>query len=160
MALKASKPESIGARATKGKILPNLKKRSIARIVFEGASFETKIYEDSASYSSSINMAKIFNPCNDIITLASEKAIHEESLPMHEQPFIIVQVRVPPTNGDFERSVEVVVQPFKVIYDPCLILDLVDLHYMLDSFQFQHERVLSSLNGFENRKVRLLSKLE
>ncbi|EMS47217.1 Putative vacuolar protein sorting-associated protein 13A [Triticum urartu] len=55
---------------------------------------------------------------------------------------------------------KVIVQEFNAIYEPELFFNLLHIYDLFSSFQFQHDRVLSSLNCFDNFGTRLLSKLE
>ncbi|VAI76308.1 unnamed protein product [Triticum turgidum subsp. durum] len=55
---------------------------------------------------------------------------------------------------------KVIVQEFNAIYEPELFFNLLHIYDLFSSFQFQRDRVLSSLNCFDNFGTRLLSKLE
>ncbi|KAJ6776637.1 PROTEIN SORTING-ASSOCIATED PROTEIN putative (DUF1162)-RELATED, partial [Salix koriyanagi] len=61
---------------------------------------------------------------------------------------------------DIELSVKVMLQPLEVSCDIEFFQSLWELFTVLNSFEFQLERVLWSLNGIEDVRTRLLSKVE
>ncbi|OEL27452.1 putative vacuolar protein sorting-associated protein 13A [Dichanthelium oligosanthes] len=75
-------------------------------------------------------------------------------------PVISIQVDFPKSNQGSEASTRVVVQEFSAIYEPEFFINVLHIYDLFSSFQFQHDRVLSSLNRFDNLGARLVSKLK
>ncbi|XP_073012455.1 intermembrane lipid transfer protein VPS13 isoform X2 [Typha latifolia] len=134
--------------------------REIAKAVFIGFGIECKVWEDSSTIIASINSINMVNPCNGNTILVSEKSVVEDCLQKHGPPFVNVQIDLPESSHLSRVSVKVVVQPCEATYESDFFFDLLQLYDMLSSFQFQHNRVLSSLNGLDNFEARLLSKAE
>lgn len=134
--------------------------RKIAEAIFSGTSFECKFWEESAAILVAINSLKIVNPCNDKIMLIAKKTILQEASAELTLPFANVQINMPQSNQNLAVSIKVVIQPFEATYESEFFLYLVHFYHVIASFKFQHNRVLSSLNGFKNVKARLLSKAD
>ncbi|KAL4187276.1 hypothetical protein AMTRI_Chr09g38240 [Amborella trichopoda] len=126
------------------------------RMMAYGVILECKIWSKSASVSSLINQLQIVDPATTNIWLAS---LNSKNL-KQGQPFISVQVELLPQKCPHDISVKVVLQPFEAFCDSKLLLSLLYFHSILGSFQSHDHMVLSSLDGFENVKVRLLTKAE
>ncbi|XVF23437.1 hypothetical protein REPUB_Repub13aG0038400 [Reevesia pubescens] len=77
-----------------------------------------------------------------------------EDLPLYR-----VQVDLSPKR-DVELSVNVMLQSLEVAYETTFFRDFIEFFTVIKCFEFQHERVLSSLNGIEDVKSRLLTKAE
>eukprot|EP00268_Persea_americana_P023609 TRINITY_DN23168_c0_g2_i2.p1 TRINITY_DN23168_c0_g2~~TRINITY_DN23168_c0_g2_i2.p1 ORF type:complete len:2954 (+),score=526.87 TRINITY_DN23168_c0_g2_i2:1710-10571(+) len=100
------------------------------------------------------------DPCTENAMLITKETIFEESVVKHGQPFVNSELRMSSLDHGLELSIKVVLQPFEVTYDSSFLFGIMDFHHVLSSVQFQHERVLASLNRFENFKARVLSKAE
>ncbi|KAM3191147.1 hypothetical protein ACQJBY_068843 [Aegilops geniculata] len=125
--------------------------------MFTGLGTEYKIWDDSATILAWLDSLEITNPLNKNKVLLAEKCSTGDGL---GAPVISIQVDFPKSNENSEASTRVVVQEFNVIYEPELFFNLLHIYDLFSSFQFQHDRVLSSLNRFDNFGTRLLSKLE
>ncbi|XP_058105019.1 intermembrane lipid transfer protein VPS13 isoform X6 [Magnolia sinica] len=134
--------------------------RETVRVTFDGVSIECKLWEDSMTILSLINSVEMVDVCTENVILVTRKAVLEESSSKLGRPFISTEIKMSPLNHDLELSIKVVLEPFAVTYDSNFLLDLLDFYHVLRSIQFHHERVFLSLNGFEDFKVRLLSKAE
>lgn len=134
--------------------------RKIAKAIVGGISTECKFWEDSAAIVALIDSVKIINPSDENVMLVAKKAMLVDSLSEDALPFINVQVNMPQSIQNFQVSVKVVLRPFEATYESNFFLDLFHFYQVYASFQFQHNRVISSLNGFKDFKARLLSKAE
>ncbi|XP_008812811.3 uncharacterized protein LOC103723626 isoform X2 [Phoenix dactylifera] len=132
--------------------------RNIVKAIFSGTSVDCEFWEESAAILASINSLEIVNPCNEEILLMAKKTILPEISTEHTLPFVNVQINMPHSNQNFAVSIKAVIQPFEATYESEFFLYLVHFYHVITSFDFQHNRVLSSLNGFKNFKARLLSK--
>ncbi|XP_077218039.1 vacuolar protein sorting-associated protein, putative (DUF1162) isoform X2 [Tasmannia lanceolata] len=130
------------------------------RVTLDEVSIECKLWEGSATILFLINFVEMVDPCTMNVVLVTKKAIFEESSSNRGQPFIRIHIKMSPVNRDTELSIKVELLFFEVTYDSNFLLGLLHFHHVLGSVQFQHDRVLSSLSGFENFKVRLFSKAE
>ncbi|CAO2190040.1 unnamed protein product [Urochloa humidicola] len=124
--------------------------------VFAGLGMEYKIWDDSATILAWLDSLQVINPLNDMKILMAEKCSTGDGL---GAPVISIQVDFPKSNQGSEASTRVVVQEFSAIYEPEFFFNVLHVYDLFSSFQFQHERVLSSLNRFDNLGARLVSKL-
>ncbi|XP_074366463.1 intermembrane lipid transfer protein VPS13 isoform X3 [Apium graveolens] len=134
--------------------------RPIADLLFEGVFIECKMWEKSAVITSTIKSAKIVNPSSKQVILVIRRAVPVKHLPEVMQTAVNIQVDLCPLNHDNEFSVKVMLQSFEVTFDSDFVLSVMELYRILQSFTFQQERVLLSLNGIDDDKVRLQSKAE
>nr|XP_017251628.1 PREDICTED: putative vacuolar protein sorting-associated protein 13A isoform X2 [Daucus carota subsp. sativus] len=134
--------------------------RAIADLLFEGVFIECKMWEKSALVTSTINSAQIVNPSNKQVILVIRRAITSKHAPELMETSVNIQVDLSPPNHDNELSVKVMLQSLELTFDLDFILNVMELYQIIRSFTFQQERVLLSLNGIDDDKVRLLSKAE
>ncbi|KAJ4962382.1 hypothetical protein NE237_022321 [Protea cynaroides] len=134
--------------------------REKVQLTFDGAIIECKLWNDSATVLASLNSMMLVNPCSNNVILHSKRVNNETHALEIPQPSLSVQVDMSPINHDTEMSLKVLLQPIEVTFDGDFLVNLLDFCYILVSFQFHHERVLLSLNGFEDTTIRLLSKAE
>lgn len=132
----------------------------IADLLFEGVFIECKMWEKSAVITSTIKYAQIVNPSSKQVILLTRKAIPAQNLPEVMQTSVNIQVDLSPLNHDNEISVKVMLQSLELTFDSDFVLSVMELYRVLQSFTFQQERVLLSLNGIDDDKVRLQSKAE
>ncbi|EEC82816.1 hypothetical protein OsI_27603 [Oryza sativa Indica Group] len=125
--------------------------------MFTGLGVECKIWDDSTTILACLDSLEIINPLNENKVLLAEKCSTGDGL---GTPVISVQVDCPKSNHSPEALTRVVVQEFSAIYEPVFIYNLMHIYDLFSSFQFQHDRVLSSLNRFDSFGARLLSKLK
>uniref|UniRef100_A0ACD5WZJ8 Uncharacterized protein n=1 Tax=Avena sativa TaxID=4498 RepID=A0ACD5WZJ8_AVESA len=125
--------------------------------MFTGLGTEYKIWDDSATILAWLDSLEITNPANKSKIVLAEKCSTVDGL---GTPVISVQLDFPKSNESSEASTRVVVQEFNAIYEPEFFFNLLHIYNFFSSFQFQHNRVLSSLNHFDNFGTRLLSKLK
>ncbi|OVA10906.1 Vacuolar protein sorting-associated protein 13 domain [Macleaya cordata] len=134
--------------------------REIVQIIFCQVAIECKQWDESWTILALVNSLDIVDPYAKKNILLTRKAFSEQNFLNNAQPSVSVEVDTSPVNSDTELSLKVVLQPFEVTYDSQFLLNLLDFHRILGSFQSQRERVLSSLNGLEDVNSRLLSKAE
>ncbi|XP_040382901.1 uncharacterized protein LOC102719317 isoform X2 [Oryza brachyantha] len=125
--------------------------------MFSGLGVECKIWDYSTTILAWLDSLAIINPLNENKVLLAEKCSTADGL---GAPVISVQVDFPKSNQSSEASTRVVVQEFSAIYEPAFIFNLLYIYDLFSSFQFQHDRVLSSLNCFDSFGARLLCKLK
>ncbi|XP_010251472.1 PREDICTED: uncharacterized protein LOC104593388 isoform X1 [Nelumbo nucifera] len=125
---------------------------------FGGIKIKCNHWEESATIHGKFSSLEIIDPCTKNTILVGRKVVSEEASVEYVTPFMHVQVDMSLMDHDSELGIKVVLQPFEMTYDSEFILNLLDFHHILQSFQFQHERVLSSLNGFEKFERRILLK--
>ncbi|KAL6659540.1 hypothetical protein ACP70R_003580 [Stipagrostis hirtigluma subsp. patula] len=125
--------------------------------MFSGLGIECKIWDDSATILAWLDSLQVVNPLNENKILLAEKCSTGDSL---GAPVISVQVDFPKSDLISEASTRIVVQEFCAIYEPEFFINVLHICDLVFSFQFQHNRVLSSLNQFDNFGARLLTKLE
>ncbi|KAK9110206.1 hypothetical protein Sjap_018266 [Stephania japonica] len=130
--------------------------KEAVKVTCDDVIIESKHWEESCNFLFSIDSVEIVNPQDNNVLLLATRAITAENL----SPSIIVQIDMPLLNYDSESYVKVLLQPVEVTYDSDVLLNLLDFIQILVSFKFHHERVMLSLNGFENFQARLLSKAE
>ncbi|XP_068635600.1 intermembrane lipid transfer protein VPS13 isoform X2 [Aristolochia californica] len=144
------------------KLRSNTCDNEIVHLISHGVIIEYKLWEDAATIFSSVKSMEMVNPCTEGIILGIRKDVLDDASPLVKEgsPFVTFQVKSSPTNCESEVSIKVVFLPFELIYDPNILRHVLDIYDVRRSFQFQSERVLSSLNGFEDPQIRLLSKAE
>ncbi|KAF8712705.1 hypothetical protein HU200_028469 [Digitaria exilis] len=125
--------------------------------MFAGLGMECKIWDNSATILAWLDSLQVINPLNDRKILLAEKCSTGDGLGV---PGISIQVDFPKSNQGSEASTRVAVQEFSVIYEPEFFINVLHIYDLFSSFQFQHDRVLSSLNRFDNLGARLVSKLK
>ncbi|KAL5574177.1 hypothetical protein UlMin_023774 [Ulmus minor] len=133
--------------------------QEIAQLVLNGSIIECRVWEDSATIVTSINSGEMFCPCNKKLILHMARPPDVNNLIESEHPSFSVQVDASPSH-DVEFLVKGLLQPVEVTYDGEFFLNFVEFFDVFNSFEFQHQRVLSSLNGINDVKSRLLSKAE
>ncbi|XP_074563233.1 LOW QUALITY PROTEIN: uncharacterized protein LOC141819877 [Curcuma longa] len=116
---------------------------------------ECKFWEDSTDVIASVDSIKIVNPDNENAILA-DKPIAKES---YKLPFLSVNFNMP-CSDKYDVSTKIVVRPFEVNFESDFFLHILPIYFSITSLRFQHDRVLSSLNGLKNFEARLLRKLE
>lgn len=129
--------------------------QEIAKLDLHEVAIECKIEEDISTVIA-VHSGDIIYPCNKkaILTMPG---LHREKNAMENEQSYRVQVDVSP-NQDVKCSV--MLQTLEVLYETGFFLDLMEFVTIPKSFEFQPERVLSSLNGFEDDNSRLLAKAE
>ncbi|KAL6856895.1 hypothetical protein ACP4OV_018277 [Aristida adscensionis] len=125
--------------------------------VFSGLGIECKIWDDSATILAWLDSLQIINPLNENKVLQAEKCSTGDNL---GAPVISVQVDFPRSNLRSEALTRIVVQEFGAIYEPEFFINVLHICDLFFSFQFQHDRVISSLNQFDNFGARLFTKLK
>ncbi|KAL6965673.1 hypothetical protein U1Q18_036727, partial [Sarracenia purpurea var. burkii] len=134
--------------------------RAIAELTFEGIFIECKLWDESAVITALVRSGKIFNPCKRRDILLMGMAVVEEGALETEKTSASVQVDISSENKDVKLFVKIMLQPLEVTYDSEFILNVMEFYNMFETFKFQHERVILSLNGIEDVRARLLSKAE
>ncbi|CAM0910801.1 unnamed protein product [Alopecurus aequalis] len=125
--------------------------------MFTGLRTESKVRDDSATIHAWLDSLEITNPANKSKILLAEKC---SAVDGPGTPVISFQLDFPKSNESSEASTRVEIQEFNAIYEPEFFINLLHIYNLFTSFQFQHDRVLSSLNHFDNFGIRILSKLK
>ncbi|KAF5748859.1 putative vacuolar protein sorting-associated protein 13B-like isoform X3 [Tripterygium wilfordii] len=131
----------------------------VAKLILEEAAIEFKLWGELATITASINSGEMVNPCNKNVRLLKMGSFVDKDVPEYEQFSCKVQVDVS-RKLEVELGVKVMLQPLEVICDMEFFLNVIDFFAVLRSFEFHNERVLSSLNGIDDVKARLLTKAE
>ncbi|KAL7197985.1 hypothetical protein ACSBR2_020498 [Camellia fascicularis] len=134
--------------------------RAIAELIFDGMFIECKLREESAVITALVNSGRMINPCNKQAILLVGKAIFEKDLLETEKTSVSIQVDTSSANQDIKLLVKVMLQPLEITYDSEFLLNVMEFYNVLETFKFQHERVMLSLNGIEDVRARLMSKTE
>ncbi|KAI7990467.1 putative vacuolar protein sorting-associated protein 13C [Camellia lanceoleosa] len=130
--------------------------RAIAELIFDGMFIECKLWEESAVITALVNSGRMINPCNKQAILLVGKAVFEKDLLETEKTSVSIQVDTSSANQD----INLLVKPLEVTYDSEFLLNVMEFYNVLETFKFQHERVMLSLNGIEDVRARLMSKTE
>ncbi|CAK7357552.1 unnamed protein product [Dovyalis caffra] len=139
---------------------------NIADLIFNEFVIECKLCEELATiicHFRHFKLVLIMLPFGLLVLYLGKKlplkSLMEENVQEDELPSCRLQVDLSPKR-DVELSIKVIVQPLEVTCDVEFFLSLSELFTVLKSFEFQLERVLLSLNGIEDVRTRLLSKVE
>ncbi|KAK8498349.1 hypothetical protein V6N12_032902 [Hibiscus sabdariffa] len=130
--------------------------QEIARLNLHGAAMKCNLEEELVTVIAFVKSGEMVDGNNEqMIRLMSciEQNVGDDL------PSFRVQVDFSPRR-DVELSVNVKLQSFEVTYETTFFRDLSEFFTVIKYFEFQHERVLSSLNGIEDVKSRLLAKAE
>ncbi|KAG4203337.1 hypothetical protein ERO13_A05G394600v2 [Gossypium hirsutum] len=130
--------------------------QDIARLNLHGAVMKCNLQEELVNVIAFVKSGEMVNAGNEqVIRLMSciEKNVGED-LPSYRVQVDLYQTR------DVELSVKVMLQSLEVAYETTFFWDLIEFFSVIKYFEFQHERVLSSLNGIEDVKSRLLAKAQ
>lgn len=133
--------------------------QEIAMLTFTGVAIETRVWEESTSIIAVVESAEMVYPCTKQVILLTRRAFNGTRLE-NECPTISVQVDASSRNRADGISVKIRIQQLEVNYDPEFLLKLMVFYNILESFTFQYERVLLSLDGIGNTEARLLSKAQ
>ncbi|XP_028107933.1 uncharacterized protein LOC114306815 isoform X2 [Camellia sinensis] len=116
--------------------------RAIAELIFDGMFIECKLREESAVITALVNSGRMINPCNKQAILLVGKAIFEKDLLETEKTSVSIQVDTSSANQDIKLLVKVMLQPLEITYDSEFLLNVMEFYNVLETFKFQHERVL------------------
>ncbi|PSS01845.1 Vacuolar protein sorting-associated protein like [Actinidia chinensis var. chinensis] len=130
----------------------------IAELILEGMFIESKLWDESAIITILINSARLINPCNKQEILLMGRSVFEKELLGVEKTSASIQVDISSVNQDVKLLVKV--QPLEVTYDSEFLLNVMEFCNLLEAFKFQYKRVMLSLNGIEDVRARLLTKIE
>lgn len=133
--------------------------KKIADLIFNELVIECKLWEELATVVCHFRSGEMFDPCNKRVILQIGRSLTDGNVREDEPPSCRFQVDISPKR-DIELSVKVMLQLLEVSCDLELFLSLWELFTVFKSFEFQLERVLLSLNGIEDVRTRLLSKVE
>ncbi|KAJ8775429.1 hypothetical protein K2173_023194 [Erythroxylum novogranatense] len=128
--------------------------QKIAFLVFEDVVCEFKLWEELATVICFINSGEILDPCNGATILKMRKSLMDKNVSSCK-----LQVDVS-SKQEVGLSVKATIQPLELTCEMNFLLNFVEFFSILKLVEFQHDRVLSSLNGFEDTRTRLLAKAE
>ncbi|XP_022765514.1 uncharacterized protein LOC111310374 isoform X3 [Durio zibethinus] len=130
--------------------------QEIAKLNLHDAVIKCNLQEELVTVIAFVKSGEMVNASNEqvIRLMSSMEKSGGEDLPLYR-----VQVDLSPKQ-DVELSVNVMLQSLEVAYETTFFQDFIEFFTVIKSFEFQHERVLSSLNGIEDVKSRLLAKAE
>ncbi|KAK6918056.1 Vacuolar protein sorting-associated protein 13, DH-like domain [Dillenia turbinata] len=132
-------------------------KQEVASLHFDGVTVGCH-WEESARITVLVNSVEMIHTCDKRIMLFVGQAAFDEDTVKNVQPSVSLEFT--PVNRDDELHIKVVLQPINATCDPGIVLSFAEFYKVLSSFKFHHERVLLSLNGFDDVKARLLAKAE
>ncbi|XWS30007.1 hypothetical protein CRYUN_Cryun24cG0081100 [Craigia yunnanensis] len=130
--------------------------QEIAKLNLHDTVIKCNLQEELVTVIAFVKSGEMVNESNEqVIRLMSsmEKNVGEDP------PLYILKVNLSPKQ-DVEVSVNVTLQSLEVAYEAAFFRDFIEFFTVIKYFEFQHERVLSSLNGIEDVKSRLLAKAE
>ncbi|XP_048139080.1 uncharacterized protein LOC115752507 isoform X2 [Rhodamnia argentea] len=133
--------------------------KDVAELLVDKASVEFTMWEESALATAGINSFGIIYPQGKNVVVQMRQVLLGESLQDPDNPSCKIQVDISPRQ-ELALSIEVAIQPLTVVIDTGFFLDCIEFLDILESFEFQRERVLSSLDGIEDDRARILSKAE
>ncbi|CAL9110355.1 unnamed protein product [Musa acuminata var. zebrina] len=134
--------------------------RRIGKAICSEFVFECEFWDDSAAILASIGSIKIVNPSNENVILMDKKVINEENLTTSLLPCLSVHVNMPHLDQKYDVSIKIVLQPFEAGFEKEFFFYIQHFYRAVTSFQFQQDRVLSSLNELKSFEARLLAKFE
>ncbi|WVZ95400.1 hypothetical protein U9M48_041168 [Paspalum notatum var. saurae] len=129
----------------------------IIKDIYEGTEFHPVSSAENCLTKENYYSLFVINPLNEMEIFLAEKCRSSDGL---GAPAITIQVDFPKSDQRSEASTRVVVQEFSAIYEPEFFVNVLHIYDLISSFQFQYDRVLSSLNRFDNLGARLVSKLK
>ncbi|XP_031736163.1 uncharacterized protein LOC101204937 isoform X2 [Cucumis sativus] len=132
--------------------------QEIAKMIFIKTMVECKIWVESATINIVVNSIEMLNPLNQRVLIFLKMPLCEKGVET-DAPSCSIQVDIKPKH-EVNLSVKVMLNPLVVTYDSKFFLCLSEFFDELKSFESLHRRVLSTLNGIENSKARLLSKAQ
>ncbi|KAI4303707.1 hypothetical protein MLD38_039306 [Melastoma candidum] len=127
--------------------------KKVAELLLLDTSFLCRLWEKSASAVVMTKTVRILNPQGDNIVLMGRDDLVQDA----EDPSCSIEVDILPPE---EISIKVIIQPLDMLFDYEFLLNCMSFFRILASFEFQHERVLSSLHGIKDPKARILTKAE
>ncbi|XP_056171449.1 uncharacterized protein LOC115688889 isoform X4 [Syzygium oleosum] len=133
--------------------------KDMAELLVDEASVEFTMWEESALAIAGINTFRIIYPQDKNVVVQMRQVLPGESLQAADNPSCKIQVDISPKQ-EVAMSIKVTIQPLTVVIDTEFFLDCIKFLDILESFEFQHERILSSLDGIEDDRIRILSKAE
>lgn len=133
--------------------------KDVAELLVDKASVEFTMWEESALAIAGVNTFRIIYPQNKNVVVQMRQVLLGESLQDADNPSCRIQVDILPRQ-EVALSIKVAIQPLTVVIDTEFSLDCTEFLDILGSFEFQHERILSSLDGIEDDRARILSKAE
>ncbi|KAF8007492.1 hypothetical protein BT93_K1496 [Corymbia citriodora subsp. variegata] len=131
----------------------------VAELLVDEASVEFTMWEESALAIAGIDTFRIIYPQDKNVVVQMRQVLLGESLQDADNPSCKIQVDISPKQ-EVALSIKVVIQPLTVVIDTEFFLDFIEFLDILGSFEFQHEWILSSLDGIEDDRARILSKAE
>ncbi|KAI3467952.1 hypothetical protein Pfo_024615 [Paulownia fortunei] len=134
--------------------------RDIAELMLKGISIEGKVWEKSAIITASVDSAQMLNPFNSQVVLFTKKVDSVDNVLEKQQPSLNIKVDLSPPSCDVDSSVKVILNSTELFCDSEFVKNIVDFLHVLQHLSFQQQRILLSLNGIDDLKSRLLSKID
>ncbi|GLT57665.1 hypothetical protein SLA2020_306220 [Shorea laevis] len=128
----------------------------IAKLYFHGVVIECKLQDQLTTLIVFHKSGEIIYPLNKKVILLMVGSCMDKNV-RETEPLYRVQMDLSPKQ---DVKLSVMLPSLEVAYEKAFFLDLMEFFNILKSFEFQPERVLSSLNGFEDDSSRLLAKAE
>ncbi|XP_022960657.1 uncharacterized protein LOC111461381 isoform X1 [Cucurbita moschata] len=132
--------------------------QEVAKMIFIKTMVECNIWVESATINLLVNSIEMVNPLNQRVLIFLRMPQCEKYVETGA-PSCSFQVDVSPKQ-EVNLSVKVTLNPLDVTYDAKFFLYLFEFFDGFKSFESLHTRALSTLNGIENAKARLLSKAQ
>ncbi|XP_031373509.1 uncharacterized protein LOC116188354 isoform X3 [Punica granatum] len=126
-------------------------KTDTAKLILNEAAVEYKVREESSSVDALLNSISIISPHDERAILLSKRDSSQPSCRIHMDLSPSQEVQV---------SIKIAVEPLLLSLDAAFFRNCMEFYEVLEYVEFQHERVISSLNGIRNSRARVQSKTE
>ncbi|KAL3830664.1 hypothetical protein ACJIZ3_019466 [Penstemon smallii] len=133
--------------------------QAIADLTLKQISIEGKVWEKSTIITTSINSAQLLNPLNNQVVMFSRKASTEDNIIEEQQPSVNIKVDLSAPSSDVNSSVKVILNPIEVFVDLEFVKNILEVYHVLHCLSFQQQRILLSLDGFDDFNTRLQLKI-
>ncbi|OWM73838.1 hypothetical protein CDL15_Pgr018898 [Punica granatum] len=139
--------------STNGPVVTDDKKSKTdtAKLILNEAAVEYKVREESSSVDALLNSISIISPHDERAILLSKRDSSQPSCRIHMDLSPSQEVQV---------SIKIAVEPLLLSLDAAFFRNCMEFYEVLEYVEFQHERVISSLNGIRNSRARVQSKTE
>ncbi|VFQ74897.1 unnamed protein product [Cuscuta campestris] len=130
---------------------------AIAHLTLNEMSVESEIWEEETSFNATICSCEMLNPINNELVLFT-RVDHDGGTISFPQPLINIHADMHSPHKAVNLSV--IVQPLELTYNSDFVNNILALFHVVEEFETLNYRILLSMNGIDNIKSRLLSKVD
>ncbi|VFQ83984.1 unnamed protein product [Cuscuta campestris] len=130
---------------------------AIAHLTLNEISVESEIWEEETSFNAKICSCEMLNPINNELVLFT-RVDHDGGIISFPQPLINIHADMHSPHKVVNLSV--IVQPLELTYNSDFVNNILALFHVVEEFETLNYRILLSMNGIDNIKSRLLSKVD